>query len=127
MEGGRNCQRTALDPFFLQSEHSFSINFTSPETTTFAGPFRHAISTPFSARAIIGATLDSSAKTAAMRASSGKRRDQSAPLGYEPQTIFQAEHACDARRDVLADAVADKSIRFDSPGAPESSQSIFER
>ena len=52
----------------------------------------------------------------------GQAAEQPAALGDQPDAVLEAEHARDARRRVLADAVAEHHVGFDAPRLPQPGQ-----
>ena len=54
------------------------------------------------------------------------RLHQPAALGDEPQRVVERETAAEARRDVLADAVADHRVRRDAPVHQQSRERVLD-
>ncbi len=52
--------------------------------------------------------------------------DQPGPLGHQPQRVWQREHAGQARRDVLAEAVADQQIAGDAAVGEQPGQRVLD-
>ena len=88
-------------------------------STTSSGPLTAAIERCRSARTGRSRTRASPAKIAAIVTARRQRLHQPAARGDQPQPVFQAEHAGDARGGVLADAVAEHGARGRCPRTPE--------
>ena len=56
-----------------------------------------------------------------------KRLHQTSARGDQPQSIFEGEDACQARRNKFADAMPDHKVRLNAPAHPQLRQRIFDR